>query len=79
VNWKQRGGRRRTYLAKSRILNLSDSEWKERVSNLKRMFGQHKSLPVGTLNDLQEDAERSYVVTVLEKENNRMKTAVVMD
>jgi hypothetical protein len=43
------------------------------------MFGQHKSLPVGTLNDLQEDAERSYVVTVLEKENNRMKTAVVMD
>jgi Galactose oxidase, central domain len=41
------------------------SQWNDQISSIKKLFGQ-QSIPIGRLSGLQQDADRFYVVTVLE-------------
>ena len=67
------------------VLNLNESEWNEWLTDVAGLFGptsvpgkqQSNSLPVGKLSGIREDADRFYVAAVLDKQNDRIKTAVL--
>ncbi len=59
-------------------LELSEDEWQEETGRLSEIFGEKEdNIPVGRVSGLQEDAERFYVVEVLQKETDQVKVAVV--
>ncbi|MCK6469278.1 MAG: hypothetical protein L6Q53_13950 [Candidatus Brocadia sinica] len=59
-------------------LEFSEDEWQDAIGRLSEIFGQKEGqIPLGQVSALQEDAERFYVVEVLQKETEQVKVAVV--
>ena len=82
-----RGAERAERQGGARVISMDEATWRQSLARLHEEFGSGsdwarvhqgvEDLPVGILSSLQEDDERFFVQTVLEKNEARVKVATV--
>lgn len=75
LEWIQLDDRSKPLVTKNSI-ELSASEWSDWLKHLQEIFGA-SNLQAGQISRLQETEDGFFVIAILEKQNNRMKTATV--
>lgn len=77
--WKNVGAQKNFDQSGDGSISLDSVEWNDWMARLMNIFGRPRTarLPVGILSQLDEDAEKFYVVAVLEKNGAQIRIAAV--